>query len=961
MRKCCLIIVYLFVYILNSQSISFKHFSLDGGAGNPLVFNTCEDKYNRIWAATSDGLYYFNGLNFKKYELPDKIRNSVIHSADVASDGSLYFFIKQKGLYKLSDEKVELLLPDTFDFELGASIEIHKDKCLLYGVGGDPTVFNLKSKKTLFDLPKANPDNYNKKRNIGDTEAIISYRDNTINFIANDLSFKTKFSFPFQIMAVDVKRNNILHVATKNKIYKFANYSIIDSVTINEKEKFIPNILFFDSKGRYWISYNGRSKNRILLPNNNAIDINDTLGLKNLLILDFMEDSKGNIWVSTLSDGIFLFHNNNFFKELKYEGIKLPMVSNLKKSSNSNIFICTPLGLYEYSSDKIVKRKTKLIENQSFVNDIVQLNNEKYIAVCYGAKLPSGELGNVLDNDSIISVLGLTISNVVNNSFYIGAHKPAMIKVTKNISSIRTDDEVINLPNNHSRYITSMFLENSGKLWLGTIDGIFEFENGKFSKLSGEKFNSQVGIILERNKTLYFGMASGLSIYKDKAWYSISKVGQTSISNVKSIAFDRENNIWLASKEGLFCFKKNDTLFFNSADGLPPSRISSLYFDSLGNKLLVGSSMGLSALLLSNKLVLEHLADLINIDAIIIENKERLNLYDSFRNIVLNPNELNFSIRLSAKNLLHNKDYKYFYKLDGDEWQSMDANILELKKIERGEHNVMFKGTYDLIHYSNSITLRINAKPYFWQTKLFWAACILFVLFITVLIIVLIFRKAKLKNKQKLELLHQMNELKYASLMSSINPHFIFNAMNSIQSYINNNKLIMANDYLVRFSRLIRLILDKAADKSISIADEVVRLEYYLSLEKTRIGDKLNYKIVMDSSIQVNEILIPNMVIQPFVENAIIHGINKSYEKGIISVKFSLENEHVIVEIEDNGVGINHSIPRNDPQHKSMAISNIKQRFTTSDLGKIELIDKSDYNEKGTLVRITTKPLLIHS
>jgi Histidine kinase len=960
MRKGFLFFIYLCAYVLNAQSIAYKHFSLEGGLGNPLVYNTCEDKYNRVWAATNDGLYYFSGLNFRKYELPEQIKSANIHSVGASNDGSLYFFIKQKGLYKLSNEKVELLLPDTFDFELGAAVEMHGDKCLLYGVGSDPTVFDIKSKKVFFDLPKAKPDNSNVKSNIGDSNTIISYRENTINFIANDLSSKTKFSFPFKILAVDVKPNNILHIATKNKLYKFKNYKIIDSVLVEEKEAFNPNIIYFDSKGRYWISYNGRTKNRILLPNKNAVDLNDILGLENLLILNFMEDSKGNIWVSTVADGIFLFHNNNFFKELKYDGIKLPMITSLRKSSNNNIFICTPLGLYEYRAEKIVKRKTKPIENQFFVNDIVRLNEEKHVAVCFGSKLPSGELGDGLGNDSIVSILGLTISNVVDNSFYVGAHKPAMIKVNKNLTSIKTEGEVINLPNKHSRYVTSMFLESNGKLWLGAVDGLFEFENGKFSKQNGEKLNSQVGTIVEKNKALYFGMTSGLNIYKDKAWYFISKVGQTSISNVKSIAFDRENNIWLATKQGLFCFKKNDTLFFNSLDGLPPSRISSLYFDSLGNKLLIGSSIGLSELSLSNKLVYEHLADSINIDAISIENKERLNLYDSFQNIELNPNELNISIRLISKNLVHNSDYKYFYKLNDEVWHSLEANIFELKNLNRGEHTVTFRGTYDMIHYSNLISLKINAKPHFWQTKLFWILCILCILLISLFIVVRIFRKTKLEARQKIALLNQMNELKYASLMSSINPHFIFNAMNSIQSYINNDKLLMANDYLVRFSRLIRLILDKASDKAISIADEVIRLEYYLGLEKTRIGDKLNYKIIIDPSIKTNEVLIPNMVIQPFVENAIIHGINKSYEKGIIEIRFCLENEHIKIEVDDNGLGINHAVPRKDPQHKSMAIANIKQRFATSDLGRIELIDKSEYGQQGTLVRITATPLGIN-
>ena len=147
-------------------------------------------------------------------------------------------------------------------------------------------------------------------------------------------------------------------------------------------------------------------------------------------------------------------------------------------------------------------------------------------------------------------------------------------------------------------------------------------------------------------------------------------------------------------------------------------------------------------------------------------------------------------------------------------------------------------------------------------------------------------------------------ELQMTSLRLQMNPHFIFNSLNSIQYFIYNNNKEEAGEYLTKFSRLIREILEHANDNTISQADEIKMLELYLELEMLRFDNKFDYELEIDPAIDLYNIEIPSMLIQPFVENAIIHGLmGKNDTKGKIKIIFQKEGDGIRCIIEDNGIG----------------------------------------------------------
>jgi len=156
---------------------------------------------------------------------------------------------------------------------------------------------------------------------------------------------------------------------------------------------------------------------------------------------------------------------------------------------------------------------------------------------------------------------------------------------------------------------------------------------------------------------------------------------------------------------------------------------------------------------------------------------------------------------------------------------------------------------------------------------------------------------------QKLESQKQFSELEMQALRAQMNPHFIFNCLSSINSFILKNKTEEASDYLTKFSRLIRMVLNNSKRAFISLEDELETLGLYLEMERLRFKDSFEYSFTYNNSVEVSNIFIPPLLLQPFAENAIWHGLMHKQEKGFLNFNFSAEEKFLTCIINDNGIG----------------------------------------------------------
>ncbi len=227
------------------------------------------------------------------------------------------------------------------------------------------------------------------------------------------------------------------------------------------------------------------------------------------------------------------------------------------------------------------------------------------------------------------------------------------------------------------------------------------------------------------------------------------------------------------------------------------------------------------------------------------------------------------------------------------------------------------------------------------------------ILFALIIIGALIFKQHKLKSKQK------ATELEQKLLRTQMNPHFIFNSISAIQNFILKNNPIEASTYLADFANLMRSVLNSSSQNLISLDEDIQLASNYLKLQQLRMQGKFNYEIKIDDNIDTEELNVPPMLTQPFIENAILHGIKpKAGNDGLINISYKLKNGFLIIEIQDNGIGRKQSIELNNSKHKSKAVDITNQRISLlaqkyKQKISFDIIDiyKPDNKAAGTLVR----------
>ncbi len=228
------------------------------------------------------------------------------------------------------------------------------------------------------------------------------------------------------------------------------------------------------------------------------------------------------------------------------------------------------------------------------------------------------------------------------------------------------------------------------------------------------------------------------------------------------------------------------------------------------------------------------------------------------------------------------------------------------------------------------------------------------VLIILVILVVFIFRmlkKVQVRNKK----------IALQSLRREMNPHFIFNSLNSVNHFIATNNELEANQYLTRFSKLMRGVMENSAEDFIPFQQELDLLQNYLALEKTRFADKFDYKIEFDEHLNTQSLKVPGMLVQPFLENAIWHGLRYRTAKGFLKLSFKKDKQHLIIRIEDNGIGIEESRKQKTQHQKTRegrGMKNTLERISLlNDLYRqdIECRITDKKTEPGVLVEISYK------
>ncbi|MES2862878.1 MAG: histidine kinase [Bacteroidota bacterium] len=330
----------------------------------------------------------------------------------------------------------------------------------------------------------------------------------------------------------------------------------------------------------------------------------------------------------------------------------------------------------------------------------------------------------------------------------------------------------------------------------------------------------------------------------------------------------------------------------------------------------------------------------------------------------LNPEENDITIDFSVLSFIPNENYRVSYKINNSEWKTLDENDKNLKLSSLSSGNYII---HLAINHNNEKTelqtIQFEIKKPFWLNTFFLIG-------IGMLFLVLIYsfykwqiRKLKRKNELQLEKVNlekNLNQSKLKAIKSQMNPHFFYNALNTIQSFILSNDKKQAVNYLSKFSTLTRTILEMTEKDLVSITEEIKTLSLYLDIEKVRFNDDFNYEIIADADVDADNIKIPSMFLQPFVENAVKHGLLHKTEEKKLKIYFEKVADQIKISIDDNGIGRKKSNELNqikNNKHQSFATNamqnrvNLLNQFTQKNIS-IEYIDKQNQNNQtlGTTV-----------
>lgn len=617
-------------------------------------------------------------------------------------------------------------------------------------------------------------------------------------------------------------------------------------------------------------------------------------GLSEKIIVEIEIDQTGIPWFRTLAGNLF-YHSNNRMNgipvntELAHK-LKDKIINSFSINSSGEIFISaiTGGGLYKISADK--KQLTLVEALPGDCSYFLRINSGSYIAGAENFFPPNNKLLLSWDGRNQIIILssgsGYSKSTVIKKSpgTYLFANGFEVLT----IGSRGLESRVL-----FESSIENLYFDSEKKLWIGFNNGgvrcfpYGDITSGRYSKYLGDK---TISSFAEDNKgNLWIGTTTEGVFFLPSNLHLSNKSSQ--IENYKSGDNSDEQEILITQNPELFHL---DSLI---PDTIPPE---------------------------------------IFISGIVIMERDT-SINPSF-NLKHDQNYIRINFAGFSKNRKSHLQYKYrMINVDKD-WVFTSASSVQYTTLPPGKYSFEVSAVnIDGFWSRTPATVVFNISPPYWETWWFRtgsgiAATTFFIFFLT-------YRERKIKQREREKLLveKKMSDLELKALRAQMNPHFIFNSLNSIQNFVINNDIDSAIRYQSKFARLIRNILENSKKSQIPLDEELSSLEIYLELESLRFENKFNYKIEIDDDIYPEDTEIPPMLIQPYVENAIWHGLMHKQSKGLIKIKIHKKGDIILCVVEDDGVGRQRALElesKNKTTKKSMGMSITKERLEIINSGR---------------------------
>lgn len=983
------LIILIFIVQNNSfysQTPSYYHYNANDGLASSTVFQIIQDHDGFIWLATQNGVSRFDGKRFTTYTVKDGLNSNMITSLTLGVKGEIFFGNYEKGINVLINGKIKNYFTDSsrkltyITFMINAKNDKNKNK--LYA----------NTRLAYINVIEENEQNFRSIKNIYFKRftlikseklldgKIFALTTKGIYEIKNDIPSKIKIEgYPDTVaFCLTDAGNGNYYIGSKGNIYKIRNNKVIDLYKINVGSNNEVSSILSDKNGNVWFAVMNRGLFKIPSNTKDIIDIGSKMNLQSTNVNSLFEDTEGNIWIGTYGKGVYCLNNFFLSSYVENDGLSNNSVQSIVKDKFGRVFIGTFNGVNIFENGKFEQKKVKpesvLTE---YIYNIKILTDGIYIG------------GGFLNIDRIrINYKGVNLffhnrqyfirtSNGLNIFGGIGNE----LKIHRNffVDRFLFQDFYVFGDSIIKNRINELFEDSNKNIWVGSTLGLCKLSN--FTETDGKVnwdktfftsnpiLNSRIkSIFQDKKNNVWFAGDLGIAKYnfQNDSVTNYKNINGYDLSSSTSIVSDNKNRIWIGNLKGLYLYDGNSTKYLNSKTGLTTDEVLSLYYDEEKNILYVGTSSGFSLLDINlfDKIHPEPpKIKLINIRA-------GDSIYTSAQDLVFEPDANNVYIEFAGLNFSSPGSVIYKYKLK-NEWRETELNFLNFTSLKNGKYNIEIAAKAQNTSWSKPIIVSFTILPRFVET--IWFLIIILSLFLSIVLLLVLWRikYVSRKSKENLNITERINELKHQALSAMMNPHFIFNSLNSVQYLINNHRTEEANDYIAMMAKLIRKNLDTAGNGFILLSEEINRLKLYLDLEKLRFQERFSYEIISGEDVKIDSLLIPNMIIQPFVENSLWHGIINSGNKGLLTISFLFENieidsvisKSLIIKVTDNGIGIKQAKKNKNEDHISKGIQIVEERLkllsTKMELPKpiiLEDLSERNSNYHGTEVIISLSP-----
>ena len=953
--RLCLLLLFIVPLIGLGQTFRYTQYTTHEGLPIDNVNAAAQDEQGFIWLATDFGITRFDGFTFTNYFKANGLINNTVNDIVYAGGDSLIFLSFPYALQAIhTDGRV-----NTISANAGTVVQqITKvnNQYYYYNRGdsafgmvenGQTKIYNvssfLQTKGAILNAIIKLPDS---QLGFCTTKGLIVKVDNKL----------TQY-LPNQDVAYIICKPDNTMVAVSN------NYVVEGDAKFNFKQTklTLPNNykvlhMAVDPDGSVWMR--GNDKGIYKLNNNQLLEVSDRLGLQNKIINKFFVDVEQNMWLCTDGGGLLFKKKSAFINYETKDGLINNKVRHLFLH-NSHLYIGTYNGLSIKKGNTITDIKLPSPNTGfKYVYKLMAVADAD-VGICIANVLP-------LRKDSTLASSDYKYYSTNNIKLKIFSGTFAWEQGLNNYWIIRRYD-ILNIINKSifQKYFiavseawrTYTIQKYNHTIYMGNSKGLYILKNDIATKINYAgypKTSTVFQLFVSSKNILWLATEDGIYTYNNSQYKKINTGSIIGSNYCKSITEDGEGKIWCATWNGLYQINKQVITNYNTTDGLGSKTCNVVLFDSTTNLLYVGTDNGLSVI---NKK---------NIQAIYTFNKLYISclLHDSIRinnGALLATNELDLKFYFNIPYYQGHTDLIFEYKLDSAAWSQSNTPLVLLSDIGTGKHNlyVRAKKNGKLFTKAEAVfTFKIKAPLYKngWLLLLAVVSFQLFLYWLTNLFT----KKSKDKKLREVQNQAEVASLKQQSFTSLMNPHFIFNALNSVQHYVNQQDRQSANKYLSDFAILIRKNFDAAQQSFISLEEELETLRLYLALEKMRFADKFEYQITISKDAEDDEWMLPCMVLQPFLENAILHGLMPLTHKGLITIEASIHENTLQIILTDNGVGIEKSKEyRTNKKHHSKGMALIKERLILlSKLGDepIQCIIEPLYpnaENKGTKITLT--------